>query len=154
MRMEKFDPEKTFSALYYDGAAKAYYIKRFSFEPNSGIAVSFIAEGKNSKLLELSEDRYPQLKLTFGGKNAGKEPELIDVEQYIGKKGFRAKGKKVSWLDVAGVVFVEPLVKEEPVAEDTDDEEDVPGIPDLPDDSDTPEVDLTDWSNPEEPTLF
>ena len=154
MRMEKFDPEKTFSALYYDGAAKAYYIKRFSFEPNSGIAVSFIAEGKNSKLLELSEDKYPQIKLTFGGKNAGKEPELIDVEQYIGKKGFRAKGKKVSWLDVAGVVFVEPLVKEEPVAEDTDDEEDVPGIPDLPDDSGTPEVDLTDWSNPEEPTLF
>ena len=141
MQVEKFDPDKTFSVLYYDGPAKAHYIKRFSFEPNSGIAVSFIAEGKNSKLLEISEDAYPQLRVVYGGKNAGKEPDLIDVEQYIGKKGFRAKGKKVSWLDVKSVSFAEPLIKEEPKEEE-------------PDEPDEPEVDLTDWSNPAEPTLF
>ncbi|MBR5018992.1 MAG: DNA gyrase/topoisomerase IV subunit A [Bacteroidales bacterium] len=162
MLLEKFDPEKTFSALYYDGPAKTWYIKRFGFEPNSGIAVSFIAEGKNSKLVELSEDRWPQLLVTFKGKSAGREPELIDVEQYIGKKGFRAKGKKVSSLEVKAARFVEPLVKEEP-------EEEQPDLPDEPDDtpdmadSSTPSsmpslgVDNPDepnWSNPAEPTLF
>ena len=156
MRVEKFDPEKTFSALYYDGPAKAYYIKRFSFEPNNGIAVSFIAEGKGSKLLELSEDRWPQLLVTFKGKNAGKEPETVDVEEYIGKKGFRAKGKKVSWLDIKDVRFIEPLVKEEPETEEPEDPE--------PDDDDGPDTEITppgvdtpaepNWSNPEEPTLF
>ena len=150
MRVEKFDPEKTFSALYYDGPAKAWYIKRFGFEPNSGIAVSFIAEGKGSKLVELSEDRWPQLRVVFGGKNANKEPELIDVEQYIGKKGFRAKGKKVSWLDIKSVSFAEPLVKEEPEEEPEEPEEPETDTP-VPDE---PEVDLTDWSNPNEPTLF
>jgi len=135
LRVEKFDPDKTFSVLYYDGPAKAYYVKRFSFEPNNGIAVSFIAEGKNSKMLAFSEDDYPQLRVVFGGKNAGKEPEDIDVEQFIGKKGFRAKGKKVSPYDVKSVAFIEPLVKEAPIPEE-------------------PEEDLTDWSNPAEPTLF
>ena len=149
LRVEKFDPEKTFSVLYYDGPAKAWYIKRFSFEPNNGIPVSFIAEGKNSKMLEFSEDDYPQLRVVFGGKNAGKEPEVIDVEQFIGKKGFRAKGKKVSSLDVKGATFIEPLVKEVPEPEEPEDDEE-------PDTSepDTPEEDLTDWSNPDEPTLF
>ncbi|MBQ5434470.1 MAG: DNA gyrase/topoisomerase IV subunit A, partial [Bacteroidales bacterium] len=158
MRVEKFDPEKTFSALYYDGPAKAYYIKRFSFEPNAGIAVLFIAEGKGSKLLGLSEDRWPRLEVTFKGKSAGKEPERIDVEQFIGKKGFRAKGKKVSSLEVKSVQFIEPLVKEEPEEE----EPDLPEEPDTPDEPETPTVpDIgTDtpaepnWSNPDEPTLF
>ena len=155
MRVEKFDPEKTFSALYFDGPAKAWYIKRFSFEPNSGIAVSYIAEGKNSKLLALSEDRWPQLQVTFKGKNGNRESELIDVEQYIGKKGFRAKGKKVSWLDIKEVKFVDPLVKEEPEPEEVTED---------PSDTDTGEVTLQvpgvdqpdepNWSNPSEPTLF
>ena len=158
MQVEKYDPEKTFSALYYDGPAKAYYIKRFGFEPNAGIPVSYIADGKGSKLIALSEDRWPQIEVTFKGKNAGREPERIDVEQFIGKKGFRAKGKKVSPLEVKSVQFVEPLVKEEPEEE----EPDLPEEPDTPDDPDTPTVpDIgTDtpaepnWSNPSEPTLF
>ena len=152
MRVEKFDPDKTVSVLYYDGPAKAYYIKRFNFEPNNGIAVSFVADGKGSKFIDMSEDRWPQLEVTFKSKNAGKEPELIDVDEFIGKKGFRAKGKKVSSLEVKNVVFVEPLVKEETV-EPAD--EDVTNEPEAEEpDSDTPEEDLTDWSNPSEPTLF
>ena len=160
--LEKYDPEKTFSALYYDGPAKTWYIKRFGFEPNSGIPVSYIADGKGSKLIALSEDRWPQLEVTFKGKSAGREPELIDVEQFIGKKGFRAKGKKVSSLEVKTVRFVEPLIKEES-------EEDQPDLPDEPDDTNdmandtaptsmpTLGVDNPDepnWSNPSEPTLF
>ncbi|MCR5709460.1 MAG: DNA gyrase/topoisomerase IV subunit A [Bacteroidales bacterium] len=160
LSLEKFDPETTYSVLYYDGPAKAWYIKRFSFEPNGGIAVSFIAEGKGSRLVEISEDKYPQIEVTFKGKSAGREPELIDVEQFIGKKGFRAKGKKVSSLEVKGVRFVEPLEKEE--EEEEPDLPDMPEVPDTPGDGDTapdagggePEIDLTDWSNPAEPTLF
>jgi len=152
MRVEKFDPDKTVSVLYYDGPAKAYYIKRFNFEPNNGIAVSFVADGKGSKFIDMSEDRWPQLEVTFKGKNAGKEPELIDVDEFIGKKGFRAKGKKVSSLEVKNVVFVEPLVKEETVEPADEDVTEEPEVEEP--DSYTPEEDLTDWSNPSEPTLF
>ena len=148
MQLEKFDPGKTFSALYYDGPAKAWYVKRLGFEPNSGIAVSFIAEGKGSKLVEISEDEYPQLQVSFKGKSAGKEPEFIDVEQFIGKKGFRAKGKKIASPDIKSVSFIEPLVKEKP-----QDEPAAPPAGPGPE-PESPEIDLTDWSNPSEPTLF
>ena len=153
IRLEKFDPAKTASVLYYDGPAKAYYIKRFSFEPNNGIATSFIAEGKNSRFLEISEDKYPQLRVTFKGKNENREPELIDVEQYIGKKGFRAKGKKVSWLDIREVTFVEPLEKDEAGTEPEADAEPDADAETMP----LPGVDAPaepDWSDPDEPTLF
>ena len=163
MRLEKFDPERTASVLYYDGAAKAYYIKRFSFEPNNGIAVSFIAEGKNSRFLEISEDKYPQLLVTFKGKNEGREPERIDVEQFIGKKGFRAKGKKVSGLDIKEVRFIEPLEKEEaearPDTDETSESNDAVVPESAPENSGMPlpGVDIPeepDWSDPSEPTLF
>ena len=96
--------------------------------------------------------------MTFKGKSAGKEPERIDVEQFIGKKGFRAKGKKVSSLEVKSVQFIEPLVKEEPEEEEPDlpeepdtlDEPETPTVPDIG--TDTPAE--PNWSNPDEPTLF
>ena len=114
--------------------------------------MSFVADGKGSRFIDMSEDRWPQLEVTFKGKNAGKEPELIDVDEFIGKKGFRAKGKKVSSLEVKNVVFVEPLVKEETVEPADEDVTEEPEVEEP--DSYTPEEDLTDWSNPSEPTLF
>lgn len=159
MTIEKFDPDKTYSVLYYDGEAKAYYVKRFGFEPNNGIPVRFISEDKKSKFLEICEDKYPQMLVTFGGKNAEREPEAVDVEQYIGKKGFRAMGKKVSYFEVKGVRFIEPLEKEEPQEEEIDETDNLPEI-----EAEEPqqsrqaepeaEIEPTVWSNPDEPTLF
>ncbi len=114
MQIEKLDTGKIFSALYYDSAAGTCYIKRFTFETNNGIPQSFISEDNGSKLLEISSDFFPQLLVTFGGKNASREPETIDVEQYIGQKSFRARGKKVSPYEIAEVRFIEPLEKEIP----------------------------------------
>lgn len=158
MQIEKFDENKTFSALYYDGQAKAYYVKRFSFEPNNGIAVSFISEDSKSKFIAISEDKYPQVLITFGGKNSGREDEAIDVEQFIAKKTFRAKGKKVSTFDVKKVTFIEPLEKEDPEEEPVPEEESVPeeSVPEekaLSEETPQPSPEAV-WTNPEEPTLF
>ncbi|NMB37693.1 MAG: DNA gyrase/topoisomerase IV subunit A [Bacteroidales bacterium] len=108
----KFDEEKTYSVLYYDGAVKSPYIKRFSFEINANVPAYFISETKGSHLLEISEDLRPQMRITFTGKNAKREPEVVDVSEFIGKKSYRAKGKKVSPYHVLEVRFIEPL--EEP----------------------------------------
>ena len=63
--------------------------------------------------MELSEDAHPQALITFGGKHAKRETEAIDVEEFIGKKGFRAKGKRATAFEVETVRFIEPLQKEE-----------------------------------------
>ena len=163
IRIEKLDPAKVYTALYWDNAAKAYYIKRFSFTESNNSPMLFISDARGSKLVGISADARPQVMLTFGKKFEHKEPEVIDAEQFIAKKGITAKGKKCSSMDLKSVEFTDPLPVEEsevPVNDEPVDvviDEDFPEvsfddeIPDMPaPDEDEGPVDLSDW----EPTLF
>lgn len=118
IKIEKFDPNKTYTALYYDAAAKAFYVKRFSFVLSDNTPLSFIAPGSKSYLVALSEDRHPQFQVIFGGKYEHRDPENIDAEEYIAKKGYAAKGKKCHQYDLKEVKFIEPLHKPEDDIED------------------------------------
>ncbi|MCQ2119724.1 MAG: DNA gyrase/topoisomerase IV subunit A [Bacteroidales bacterium] len=168
LRIEKFDPDKTFTALYYDAGAKAFYVKRFSFILSDNTPVSFIAEGAKSYLVELSDDRHPQFEVTFGGKYEHRDPENIDAEEYIGKKGITAKGKKCHQYDVKKVRFIEPLHKPE---DDMTEEEETPEYSEIAESEETPidiitpmmegegaklpDIDdIPDVEDFEEPTLF
>ena len=111
LKIEKFDPGKTYTALYYDKAVAAFYVKRFSFDVSDNTPVSFISESKGSYLVALSDDKHPQIEVTFGGRHEHRDPESIDAEEFIAKKGLQAKGKKTSALDVKSVRFIEPLHK-------------------------------------------
>lgn len=117
--IEKFDPNKTYTALYFDGAAKAFYVKRFSFILSDNTPLSFIAPGAKSYLADISEDKHPQFQVIFGGKYEHRDPENVDAEEYIAKKGYSAKGKKCHQYDLKEVKFTEPLHKPE---DDTEDE--------------------------------
>lgn len=119
IKIEKFDPNKTYTALYYDGTAKAFYVKRFSFVLSDNTPLSFIAPGAKSYLVALSEDRHPQFQVIFGGKYEHRDPENVDAEEFIAKKGYSAKGKKCHQYDLKEVKFIEPLHKPE---DDTEDE--------------------------------
>ncbi|MBQ2006855.1 MAG: DNA gyrase/topoisomerase IV subunit A, partial [Bacteroidales bacterium] len=149
LRIEKLDPNKTFTALYYDGASKSFYVKRFSFTVSDNTPVSFISDAPKSHLVELSDDKYPQFEVIWAIPD--KPSELVDASEWIAKKGVTAKGKKCSNKpDVKSVRFAEPLIKE--------DEEDqtLEAIEiDLPEDIDLPE-NMDDFSieEIEEPTLF
>jgi topoisomerase-4 subunit A len=113
VRIEKLDPGRVYTVIYWDNAAKAYYVKRFSFPESNNSPVLFISDAKGSRLVDLSSDKHPQLVLTFGGKYEHREAETIDVEEFIAKKGITAKGKKCSPYDVKKAEFGEPLEKEE-----------------------------------------
>ncbi len=116
IRIEKLDTSKVYTVVYWDNAAKAYYVKRFSFTESNNSPVLFISDARGSKLVDISSDDYPQLVLTFGGKYAHREPETVDVAEFIAKKGITAKGKKCSPYDLKAVEFGEPLEKDEPEA--------------------------------------
>ena len=113
LKIEKLDVNKTYTALYYDKGVDSFYVKRFAFDVSDNTAVSFISEAKGSYLVELSDDKHPQFEITFGGKHAHREQENVDAEEFIGKKGVQAKGKKVSAMDVKSVRFIEPIHKPE-----------------------------------------
>ena len=148
LKIEKLDTGKTYTALYYDKAVTSFYVKRFSFEISDNTSVSFISDAKGSYLVEVSDDKHPQFEITFGGKHEHREAELVDAEEFIGKKGIQAKGKRVSAMDVKSVKFVEPLhkpeddvVPQESEAENQAGEIDNTGVEDEPIDLDTPDDD-------------
>ena len=118
IKIEKFNPNKTYTALYYDGAAKAFYVKRFSFVLSDNTPLSFIAPGAKSYLVDISEDKHPQFQVIFGGKYEHRDPENVDAEEFIAKKGYTAKGKKCHQYDLKEVKFIEPLHKPEDDIED------------------------------------
>ena len=168
IRIEKLDPGRVYTVLYWDNAAKAFYVKRFSFTESNNTPVLFISDAKGSKLVDISSDLHPQVLLTYGKKFEHKEPDVLDAEEFIAKKGVTAKGKKCSPLDLKSVEFTEPLHKPEddivPSDEDLPEDEepmdvvideDIPPVDDAPAADTTPDepgdaVDFTDW----EPTLF
>ncbi|MDR0694353.1 MAG: DNA gyrase/topoisomerase IV subunit A [Prevotellaceae bacterium] len=114
LRIEKFDHKKIFSITYYEAEQKAFYIKRFTLEPGDVVPQSLVGEHPGSYLVELSDDRFPQAQLAFKGKQAHRPPETIDVDEFIGVKSFRAKGKRASSYDVNTIQFIAPLQKAAP----------------------------------------
>jgi topoisomerase-4 subunit A len=108
--LEKFDPDKVFSATYFDGEQGFFYLKRFTFEPTDK-PQCFISNGGKSYLSEVNDDFYPCLQVNFGGKHSTREPEMIDVDEFIGVKSHKAKGKRISTFDIKSTKFVEPLQK-------------------------------------------
>ncbi len=145
LKIEKLDVNKTYTALYYDKAVGAFYVKRFSFDVSDNTSVNFISESKGSYLVALSDDKHPQFEITFGGKHEHREAERVDAEEFIGKKGIQAKGKKCSAMDVKAVAFVEPLHKPEDDVEHQESEaENQAGEIDNTDVEDPIDIDLPD----------
>ncbi|MBN2612143.1 MAG: DNA gyrase/topoisomerase IV subunit A, partial [Bacteroidales bacterium] len=106
--IEKFNPDKVYSAVYFDASQNFYYVKRFNLEISEK-PVSFIGEEEGSKLIRISEVDYPRLEIEFGGKNKNRTNEIIEVAEFIGVKGYKAKGKRLSNYEVALVKEIEPI---------------------------------------------
>lgn len=119
LRIEKYDENKTYAALYFDGSARVFYIKRFSFPVSDNNPAPFIPEGKGNYLADFSADRHPQFMVTFTGRQENREPEKFDAEEFIAKKGIAAKGNRCHRYDVKSVEFIEPLHKPEDEEEGT-----------------------------------
>ena len=95
-----------------------FYIKRFCFEPYNNVnPASFIAEESGSKFVAITDDLFPQAQVSFKGKSKDKEPEKIDVEEFVEKYGLKAKGRRLTAKDIGKVEFIEPLEKEIPEPE-------------------------------------
>ena len=101
----------------------------------------------------LTDEKHPQFEVTFGGKYAHRDPERVDAEEYIAKKGIAAKGKKCHQYDLEAVRFVEPLHKDE---DDIPQEEPADIIAAIEENvNDIPDTDrIPDIGDLEEPTLF
>lgn len=110
--IEKFDPHKVWSAVFFDGEQQFYYLKRFKFEEANKV-LSFIGDAEGSRLVALSCERHPRFEIVFGGKYSGRPVEIVAAEEFIAEKSFKARGKRLTTYEVAKIRETEPLVREE-----------------------------------------
>ena len=113
MLIEKFDAGKVWTAVLYDDEQKYHYIKRFTFEAVNK-RTSYLIVGGDSRIDLLTDTVYPRLKVTFGSGDSFREAIEIDAEEFIGVKGYKAKGKRLSNYVVGEIEELEPLRQPEP----------------------------------------
>ena len=108
LRIEKFDANKIWSAALYDAEQGFAYIKRFPLEVSLK-RISFLGASHLSKLYVLSDQTYPRFEVTMGGGDAYRDSIIIDVDEFIASKGYKAKGKRITTWHVEKVAELEPL---------------------------------------------
>ena len=127
--IEKWDPDKVWTAVLLDADNSGnLYLKRFRMEATKR-PQNYIGENPNSKLLLLTDTPYPLIEVDYApstapdGTETQRPPIEIDAEEFITVKGFKAKGKRITTLDVADVKELEPKRHPEPES-DNDENED------------------------------
>ncbi|MCR5365195.1 MAG: DNA gyrase/topoisomerase IV subunit A [Prevotella sp.] len=113
-RLEKYEPEKVWSCVLYDADNQGYpYVKRFVMEASKR-KQNYLGENENSQQILLTDTYYPRLLVTYGGNDAFRGSEEIDVEQFIAVKGFKAKGKRLTTWQIESIIELEPTRFPEP----------------------------------------
>ncbi len=126
--IRKHDENIIFSAVYYEGELKKYYIKRFKISSDNPEykRIGFIGENSKSELIALSLDHSPRIKVEYKVRKGKKsqEEEIINIAEFIDVKSYRAKGKRISNKPVKKIQLIDPLPcdesKEEDISEPND----------------------------------
>ena len=119
--LEKWNPTKPISAIYFDGEKERYYVKRFLIE-NENKEEYFISEHEKSQLEIVSTDWKPMAEVVFPKiKGEQKDTLLINIEEFIVVKGIKALGNQLTTSKIKQINLLEPLpyeALEKPDAED------------------------------------
>lgn len=121
--VEKFNSNKVWCAALFDADQQNYpYLKRFCFEA-SARKLNYLGENKNNQLILLTDEHYPRLEVVFGGNDSFRETLIIEAEDFIAVKGYKAKGKRLSTFEISTINELEPIRFPEPSQEEVTNEE-------------------------------
>lgn len=112
--IQKYDPEKVVTAVYYEGGAKTHYVKRFRVE-NMALnkQVSFISESSGSKLILATLHMQPVIEVNFAKEGKVQpEPQQIALDEFIDVKGWKAIGNKLAKRKVSAIKDITPVTAE------------------------------------------
>jgi len=125
-RLEKYEPEKVWSCVLFDADNQGYpYVKRFLMEASKR-KQNYLGENPESRQILLTDTCYPRLQVTYGGNDEFRGQEEVDVEQFIGVKGFKAKGKRLTTWQTESIVELEPTRFPQESDKETEEEEEEP----------------------------
>lgn len=115
--LEKWNPNKPISVVYFDGERQRYYVKRFMIEhPDKD--EKFISEHDDSKLIIVAMDFRPMAEIVYSKRSL--ENETLNFEEFIAIKGIKALGNQLTNEKIKDINLLEPLPYEEPVLEEVE----------------------------------
>ncbi|MBX2946790.1 MAG: DNA gyrase/topoisomerase IV subunit A [Cyclobacteriaceae bacterium] len=105
LTVEKFSPKKVISAVYIDGESKQHMVKRFVVETSTADKeFGFISETIGSRLVLVTTSDTPEIELELiKGKDKKKVTEVINLEDVVDVKGWKALGNRLSQFKVTKV---------------------------------------------------
>jgi topoisomerase IV subunit A len=123
LHLEKFHPERPIAAVYVDGESKQYMVKRFTIETSTADKeFVFVSEAIGSRLVAVTTAESPEVEVEVSkGKDKPKKTEVLNLEDLVDIKGWKALGNRLSEYKVTKVNLVQD---EEPAFEEASDEAD------------------------------
>lgn len=106
--IEKYNPEKVYTVVHFEGKSKNYMVKRFLFENSAiGRQTSVISDEPGSKLLFISGAAQPVAKIEqLKGKTQVPEAAEVNLADLIDVKGMKAMGNRLSAHAVTSVELI------------------------------------------------
>ncbi|MCF6308757.1 MAG: DNA gyrase/topoisomerase IV subunit A [Flavobacteriaceae bacterium] len=131
--LEKWDPKKPITVIYWEGEKELFYVKRFVIDPEyPDKEETIISEHPKSYLETTFTDYRPIVELIFAKKRGKDRQENLEInlEEFISIKGISALGNQLTKEKVLEINAMKPLFYELPEEVPTEkievvDEEDV-----------------------------
>ncbi|MBW2960697.1 DNA gyrase/topoisomerase IV subunit A [Mesonia aestuariivivens] len=122
--MEKWNPKRPISVVYWEGERERYYVKRFLIE-NSEKEEVIITDHPKSQLELITTDLIPVLEIVYRKqRNKEQRPnEEINLEEFISVKGIKAQGNQLTTEKITQLNLLEPIIPEVNDSEEINDEE-------------------------------
>ena len=126
--LEKWNPEQPITCIYFDGEKDKYFVKRFLLEATSNVQ-SFFTNDHPKSFLEfvtthsgaIAEIVFPKIK------DKQKDPETVDLDEFIAVKGIKAIGNQLTKdkVKTINISIPEPpeMMEEEPEQEEKSEDE-------------------------------
>lgn len=119
--LEKWNPDKPLTCIYYDADKERYFVKRFQLEDTLNPQPFFFSENPNSFVEMVTTQKIPVVDLIFAKiKGVERDPETMNLEEFISVKGIKAQGNQLTTYKIKQINL-------QPAPEEPEEEE-IPSI--------------------------
>ena len=115
--LEKWDPNKPISAVYFEGEKQRYYVKRFMID-NPNKEEKFITDHPNTQLQIIAVDHRPVAEIIFSKRSL--ENRILDFEDFIAIKGIKSLGNQLTTDKIKDINLLDSLPYKEPEVNEID----------------------------------
>ena len=121
--LEKWNPEQPITCIYFDGEKDKYFVKRFLLEATSNVQSFFTNDHPKSFLEFVTTHSGAIAEIVFSKiKDKQKDPETVDLDEFIAVKGIKAIGNQLTKdkVKTINITIPEPpeMIEEEPEQEE------------------------------------